>query len=202
MVDFDPFLYYMGVSKYRGTPKSSILIGFSIINHPFWGTPIFGNIHIPTLASCRRASNAAQSCQKMSWDLNVWNQSGMLKHLSGIYTPKSIVQRWFEKHLIFQIYALFCLQHNSDGRFPTSFQVSKPDQRLNSAERYTATVVMRSFKLHFPWWSLVRGNIRKHQFWGTKLQRKNYHMSYGRNYLFGENAIKVHPATSVQLFIQ
>ena len=28
------------------TPKSSILIGFSIINHPFWGTPIFGNTHI------------------------------------------------------------------------------------------------------------------------------------------------------------
>ena len=28
----------MGVSKNRGTPKSSILIGFSIINHPFWGT--------------------------------------------------------------------------------------------------------------------------------------------------------------------
>ena len=26
-----------------GTPKSSILIGFSIINHPFWGAPIFGN---------------------------------------------------------------------------------------------------------------------------------------------------------------
>ena len=26
-----------------GTPKSSILIGFSIINHPFWGTPIYGN---------------------------------------------------------------------------------------------------------------------------------------------------------------
>ena len=28
------------------TPKSSILIGFSIINHPFWDTPIFGNTHI------------------------------------------------------------------------------------------------------------------------------------------------------------
>ena len=39
-------LIYMGVSKNRGTPKSSILIGFSIINHPFWGTPIFGNTHI------------------------------------------------------------------------------------------------------------------------------------------------------------
>ena len=33
----------MGVSKNNGTPKSSILIGFSLINHPFWGTTIFGN---------------------------------------------------------------------------------------------------------------------------------------------------------------
>ena len=33
----------MGVSKNSGTPKSSILIRFSLINHPFWGTTIFGN---------------------------------------------------------------------------------------------------------------------------------------------------------------
>ena len=42
---------YMGISKNSGTPKSSISIGFSIINHPFWGTrgtPIFGNTHIPS----------------------------------------------------------------------------------------------------------------------------------------------------------
>ena len=41
----------MGVSQNSGTPKSSILIGFSTINHPFWGTPIFGNTqfyHFPT----------------------------------------------------------------------------------------------------------------------------------------------------------
>ena len=38
--------HYMGVSENRGTPKSSIWIGFSIINHPFWGTPILGNPHI------------------------------------------------------------------------------------------------------------------------------------------------------------
>ena len=31
-----------------GPPKSSILIGFFIINHPFWAPPIFGNIHINT----------------------------------------------------------------------------------------------------------------------------------------------------------
>ena len=36
----------VGVSKNRGTPKSSILIGFSLINHPFWGTIIFGNTHV------------------------------------------------------------------------------------------------------------------------------------------------------------
>ena len=36
----------MDVSKNRGIPKSSIFTGFSIINHPFWGITIFGNIHI------------------------------------------------------------------------------------------------------------------------------------------------------------
>ena len=36
----------MDVSENSGTPKSSILIGISIINHPFWGTTIFGNPQI------------------------------------------------------------------------------------------------------------------------------------------------------------
>ena len=40
------FLSDMGVSKNNGTPKSPILIEFSIVNHPFWDTPIFGNTHI------------------------------------------------------------------------------------------------------------------------------------------------------------
>ena len=40
----------MGVSENSGTPKSSILIEFSIINHPFWGTPIFGNTHIDIIS--------------------------------------------------------------------------------------------------------------------------------------------------------
>ena len=43
MIQFEE---HMGVSKNRGIPKSSILIEFSIINHPFLGTPIFGIIHI------------------------------------------------------------------------------------------------------------------------------------------------------------
>ena len=35
-----------GCFQNSGTPKSSILIGFSIINYPFWGSPIFGNTQI------------------------------------------------------------------------------------------------------------------------------------------------------------
>ena len=39
-------LTYMDVSENSDTPKSSISIGFYIMNHPFLGTPIFGNTHI------------------------------------------------------------------------------------------------------------------------------------------------------------
>ena len=49
LLSIRPALWYshdMGVSKNSGTPKSSILIGCSITNHPFWGTTIFGNTHI------------------------------------------------------------------------------------------------------------------------------------------------------------
>ena len=63
------------VSENSGTPKSSILIGFSIINHPFWGTPIFGNTYSyvrimywilesghPDRPLNRRLSNLERSC--------------------------------------------------------------------------------------------------------------------------------------------
>ena len=39
-------IWYMDVSKKNGTSKSYILIGFSIIHHPYWSTTILGNIHI------------------------------------------------------------------------------------------------------------------------------------------------------------
>ena len=43
---FKPILLYMGVSINGGTSKSSILVGFSHMNHQFLGTPIYGNPHI------------------------------------------------------------------------------------------------------------------------------------------------------------
>ena len=57
---------YMVVSENSGTPKSSILIGFSIINHPFWGTPIFGNTHIPIITTL-------PSKKKNAWHEATWH---------------------------------------------------------------------------------------------------------------------------------
>ncbi len=49
----------MGVSNNRGTPKSSILIGFSIINHPFWGvSPYFWKHPSGWMAFCFSHANS------------------------------------------------------------------------------------------------------------------------------------------------
>ena len=32
-----------------GTPKSSMSKAFSIVNHPFWGTSVYGNVHVSGL---------------------------------------------------------------------------------------------------------------------------------------------------------
>ena len=55
----------MDVSKNRGTPKSSILIGFFIINHPFWGTTIFGNTHIIDFVSNNSKQVLPRNCSQL-----------------------------------------------------------------------------------------------------------------------------------------
>ena len=65
----------MGVSGNSGIPKSSIFIGLSIINHPFWGTTIFGNTHIVLLyfkkghwfRYRRREEPRVSSCSVLGW---------------------------------------------------------------------------------------------------------------------------------------
>ena len=52
--------HHMGVSLNGGTPRSSILIGFSIINHPFCGTTILGNPHIGILKPTPETNSASQ----------------------------------------------------------------------------------------------------------------------------------------------
>ena len=53
--------FQLGVSLNGGTPKSSILIGFSIINHPYWGTTILGNLQLVILSSVFCATNFPSS---------------------------------------------------------------------------------------------------------------------------------------------
>ena len=67
----------MGASKNNGTPKSSILIQFSIINHPFWSIPIFGNTHIQISSESSESSesffpNAAHAANaRVGWVVGV-----------------------------------------------------------------------------------------------------------------------------------
>ena len=60
------------VSGNRGTPKSSIWTGYSIINHPFWGTPIIRDLEYVIIIKCTHdicsKMDAASSIMiKLSW---------------------------------------------------------------------------------------------------------------------------------------
>ena len=71
----------MDVSENSGTPKSSISIGFSIINHPFWGTPNFWknpypfeiknkskypSLPIPGLPFCEKPGIAGEEVEQLN----------------------------------------------------------------------------------------------------------------------------------------
>ena len=51
-------------------PKSSILIAFSIINYPFWGTPIFGNTHVHS-ELCRLEKTNKTVGQAIPWSYSL-----------------------------------------------------------------------------------------------------------------------------------
>ena len=81
---------YMDVSENSGTPKSSLLLGFSIINHPFWGTPILGNPHIhlePVVSWCKKPrdffpifgnSMYFEKCWRSSRPTKGWSENNSL----------------------------------------------------------------------------------------------------------------------------
>jgi len=59
----------MDVSENSGTPQSSILMVFSIINHPFWGTPIFGNTHIGSSGKISKNIEGFSDDPNIPWTL-------------------------------------------------------------------------------------------------------------------------------------
>ena len=90
-----PVLYKQGVSDYMdvswngGTPKSSILIGFFITNHPFWGTPIYGNPHMGWYRSCLVVCDLSPSCASMIPLRRRGNWSRTFRQLGQRTTPWS-----------------------------------------------------------------------------------------------------------------
>ena len=64
--------HYMGVSENSGTPKSSILIWCSLINHPFWGTPILETpIYVCTEWLTKQSEPPRSETSKTSIDKNL-----------------------------------------------------------------------------------------------------------------------------------
>ena len=85
-------------------PKSSILIGFSVINHPFWGTTIFGNIHIQNKLPSRRLT-------VRPWKVTFPNRKGSLFQASffqGASCYSSGVCKASESSLILLLVSKFC----------------------------------------------------------------------------------------------
>ena len=67
-----------GCFQNSATPKSSILIGFSIINHPFWDTPIFGST--PILNVVVWCIFTATGCSGVKFCCFVWPDPGIRLH--------------------------------------------------------------------------------------------------------------------------
>ena len=110
---------YLGVSKNHGTPKSSILIGFSIINHPFWGTPIFGNTHLAKRSSWT-AWRALCFCMKIHALIIFFGYVWSIK-----ITP---MVSWWLGSLAAGLSAI----HSCSVPFMAFFQIAKPCSRINT----------------------------------------------------------------------
>ena len=90
-------------------PKSSILIAFSIINHPFWGTPIFGNTHVffsVSMLNYQDLINFAKPHGSLGKKANLWITSIAITSLSIIVWNLSLLNpvvsgKWKLYHLQF-----------------------------------------------------------------------------------------------------
>ena len=83
-------------------PNHPFLIGFSIINHSFWGTTIFGNIHI--IHSIR---NSARICKKKAtsnfpfpswwrWPAQPWGSHGRNFSSTEPWSSCGVSELWCE----------------------------------------------------------------------------------------------------------
>ena len=96
----------MDVSENSGTLKSSILIGFSIINHPFWGTPIFWKHPYGKYPIIYRSFNVTGRCL------------GFLEHQHYLHPHKaspSLVIQLFSQAAEFASFSHDCKESPTEG---------------------------------------------------------------------------------------
>ncbi len=98
-----------GVSKNNGTPKSSILRGFSITNHPFWGYPYFRKhpeiqrvffwlVNFPPFCGCVFPLNPAK---ELVYIVIVGCSNDIVAHPWGRWSSRE--QCWFHPGWLFDI---------------------------------------------------------------------------------------------------
>ena len=72
-------------------PNHPILIRFSTINHPFWGTLIFGNTHIYGLPSLRSPKRLRRRSLCECFGTNGWTLESTKFRSSRGFHPKMVV---------------------------------------------------------------------------------------------------------------
>ena len=91
----------MGVSLNGGTPKSSILIGISIINHPFWGTTTIqftgGYFKLDELVGTESSVENFPEVSVKVEDLIGPSEARWLGKLVGVVPPKDWWPSWHVK---------------------------------------------------------------------------------------------------------
>ena len=97
----------MGVSKNRGIPKSWILIGLSIINHPLWGTPIFGNLQYQKTSKHLRIRNTTicQCSDQIGMTaMIVVFPLALHERCVGSFPTRCVKRNWEDSHQTFRWY--------------------------------------------------------------------------------------------------
>ena len=172
--------FHMGVSENSGTPKSSILIGFSIINHPFWGTHMFGNTHI--FGIYPRVANKGLDCDPRNLFLMFHFMSVTSQHPGGSYLswwffPTHLQQNRFNTNWI-RDPEMVKIENVWKKRRSTCLWIKSLDRKFawknaktrpNPSSPQKATNQMESWNYHQPiqkMWANMR-NYRK--IWEKKL---------------------------------
>ena len=103
--------------KYGKTPKSSILIGFSIINHPFWGTSIFGNILV--VFGCIFISFAKEELAFLQQQiLDRWHSHACGYAPKGALGPVSWPKGWTDEQLLWLDFSKIMVPRKTIGDTP------------------------------------------------------------------------------------